>query len=713
MLLLSLVSMPHPAYGNYSPRSSVAFASDCRILISEFYPNAPCQDEYFRISCTGDSYFCMRNWSISDGEGEIRIVSDLWLVPGKAFTVSFNSSSYWNAFGSLPDLSLDLPFSSALVQKTGSFRLADSGDEIVLRGSGGALFDSVRYGSSDDGLAGWSGAAIPSLRKGEVAKRLEANCRLVDSDTALDWQPFREYRYGYTEYVPTSFSVSPGAITAFASPDCSLDVVLAAIDDANRSICASTYELSSVPVCEGLLRALDRGVRVRLLVDGAPAGGMTDDEVSCLSVLASHGARVFLVNGNLSKGIVQHVGALHAKYMVIDSSNAIVMSENLVEDGLPQDRVFGNRGWGVFVRDENLSAYLESLFESDSRRYRPDVLEWTSDPRFSAIAALPHATSMHQTRALLEPLASSRCAFVTAIVSPDASVRHPYLLDHIQAGRSVMIEQFQADLIWNDRWTGQTYVNPIVQSLLGSANAGVDVRLLLDSSWFNIERNSRVIECLRGNCTVMSAVSFEMIDERSPISILHNKGAIVDRAACAITSNNWVSASFAKNRELALIVESEEIASYFERSFEYDWVVDDTPPSCVAGDDIKIEIGGRVLLDAGRCTEDRLIVNYSWDFDVDGRFDSFDIKTLYEGKVEGMHVIVLRVVDSWGNSATDEIRVTVEPVTAPAAEGKANDVLRMFWPVPLSIAVGAVAAALIRGRKTKPVSRKLNHRPRS
>lgn len=356
MLLVSLVSIPHPV-GVDEGRTTTTADYRSAVMISEFYPCALSQDEYLSITCIGDTYFCMRNWSISDGEGSIRFVSDQWLLPGKTCTLSFNTTSYWNAYDRLPDISLDQASSKALVNVTGSFRLADAGDAVALISQDGTTLDALKYGSEDESLDGWFGPAIPSLRKGEVAKRLEIGDEPVDTNRASDWMPFREYRYGYTEFGPMSFSVPPRAVTAFTSPDCSLELISEAISSSKMSICACTYEFSSVPITEGILQALERGVRVRLLVDGAPAGDMAEDEVACLSVLRCAGAYVLIVNGNLSNDVVQHVGALHAKYIVIDSSLTVVMSENLVEDGLPQDRVFGNRGWGVMVNDNSLAGY--------------------------------------------------------------------------------------------------------------------------------------------------------------------------------------------------------------------------------------------------------------------------------------------------------------------------------------------------------------------
>jgi len=655
----------------------------------------------------------MRDWSLTDGEGEIRIISDLWLLPGSPFMVSSNATSFWNAYGELPDLALDSPGIGSLVAVTGSFRLADVGDSLALRSSDGKTLDEVKYGSSNESLVNWSGDPVPSLRKGEIAKRLEVNGQPIDTDSAADWQPFREFRYGYTEFGSPRFEVSPGAITAFTSPDCSLDVVASAIDEAQKTICVCTYEFSSVPICERLLRAMDRGVKIRLLVDGAPAGDMDEMEVICLSVIRCAGSEVMEVNGNLTRGIVQHVGALHAKYLVIDSSMCIVMSENLVEDGLPQDRIFGNRGWGVVISDVRLAGFLQGLFDSDARLERLDVSDWRSDPRFNSSSVLPRASKATSDRTLLGPFLTTQPASVTIVPSPDGSVRYPYLLDLMGARRSVVIEQFQADLYWVSRWTGERYLNPMVQSLLSTASDGVEERVLFDSSWFNAGRNQLVVDCLRENSTSESSLFAGLLDSQSPITLLHNKGAVIDGRISAITSNNWVSASFSRNRELAVVVESQEVALHFTKAFDFDWHSDETPPTCDAGPDLELPMGRSVVLDASACSDDRIISKYSWDFDADGIVDSHDVKSLFNGTVPGEHVVVLKVTDAWGNSATDEMHVIVVSSLQFEKGGGALDIPRQLWLVPIFIAAGMFVARMVKKGKIDSDPRNLNHRPRS
>lgn len=713
LLLLSLVSSPHPTGPSCTELGSTVDPHDSAALISEFYPCALAGDEYFSIYCAGDLYICLRGWSVTDGEGEIRFVSDLFILPGQIFTVTFNASSYWCAYGRLPEIALDSPGVGSLVTTNGSFRLADSGDSLTLMTPDGVTVDSVVYGSANCSIPGWSGPAVPSLRRGEVAKRLDIGGIPVDTDCAYDWQPFREFRYGFTQIQSKRFDIQAGDITAFTNPDCSLDIVSGAIDNALDSVMICTYEFSSAPVSKRLLAAVDRGVRVVILVDGAPAGDISKREEACLSVLRQAGAEVLTVNGNLSTAIVQHVGALHAKYMVIDSSRVVVMSENFAEDGISSDTVFGNRGWGAMIASSDLAGYLEGLFKSDSRKSRPDVMDWRSDRRFNASALLPDSSRASCEYVLLGPFVSTTSATVSVAASPDASLRYPYLLDFLQPIDSLIVEQFQADIFWTSRWTGQSEINPLLQRSSVRSQGGADLRMLFDSSWFNIDRNKQVIDYLDKSSSPDSSAECRLLDVRSPITLLHNKGLIVDERLVAITSNNWVSASFARNRELGIAIDSPEIARHFIRAFEYDWVPDESPPICEAGTDLEVSLGEDILLDAGNSTDDRGIVNYSWDFDADGVIDGYGPWALYEGSVPGEHIVVLRIEDSWGNAASDEIRLEVVSPFPYDERSPRYGIPSATWLVPAILAVTVFFGWMFRRRSAGPRSRNLNHRPRS
>lgn len=708
LLLLLVVSVSHhiPA----SPSSSCCLnIENCgHLLLSEFYAAAVCSDEYLVISNQGPCPVDLRGWNISDGEGTISFDSGTLCRPGSDITIAFNTTSFVSAYGRFPEVSLDMPSPLSPAKITGRFALADAGDAIWLVSPQGAIVDAVCYGYTSAPPAGWSGEPLPAPGKGEVFRRISEGAALRDTDGARDWAHFREFRYGYTQLSPLECHLGPGSVTAFTSPDCSLEIVLAALDSAGVRVTVCVYELSSWPVTLALSRAITRGAEVRVLADGLPAGGIDAEGVACLSYLTQMGARVYVSMHNLSAGVPGHVMAMHAKYVVVDSRISIVMSENLVEQGVPTDEVHGNRGWGVMVQSSQVSVYLESIFEADTRLSRKDVVPWAQDPRYAPPAVPTEELTTDHLQGALRPLTTVFPAELMVYPSPDSSASEPYLLPWIAAASDVAAEQFQVDLMWENRWAGGKSLSPIIAALIDAEQRGARVRVLLDSAWYNKARNSEVIASVIENTSaVPDSSEYKLMDPRNPIGLLHNKGLVIDSRFTVVSSNNWVRASFARNRELALVVSSQEVAGYFEQAFELDWTPDVTPPVADAGPDVLAVVGEEVTLTSARCTDDRCVVSVFWDVGCDGTRDSENATVTLSSEWPRTIEVRLEVTDAWGNTATDSVLVTF----SPNASGYAS--LSRQWTPPALWCVSAVGAVALLGlgvalRRRRRL-RKLNH----
>lgn len=664
--------------------------SQIAVLISEFYPRGLCGDEYVVLLNAGSLTCNLRNWTLSDGEGAICFRSDYWLDAGRELSLSMNSSSFAAAFAHPPSVALDEP-NSTLISITGTFRLGDQGDSLVLLTQGQSVADSVWYGEEGQAPAVWIGPAVPKPSQGEVLKRVAVGGRCLDTNCRDDWTPFREYRYGYTEASPLVIEVGPGKVTAFTAPDSALEILRDRSAAATREVRICAYEASSEELCASLLQALSRGVRVSVVVDGAPAGGISDDEMTFLSVLARAGADVRLISGNASRDIVQHVWHMHAKYAVFDGEHAVVLSENFVDSALPPGQLTGNRGWGVLASDPVIAQYLTALFDDDSRLTRPDVKEWRFDPRYDRDAMISNASVESEQRRVIEPLTSTLSSKVSVYVTPDCSVPSPFICSLLSGAGSILAEQFQTDLQWTTRWTGTPSTSPIVESMMACIRGGGNARVLFDSSWFNVERNSATCDYLRREATVAGrAGGFEMMDQGGPVQILHNKGFVIDGQVSVVSSNNWVFASFARNRELALVVDSPEIASFFAEAFNIDWYGDDTPPTADAGADIEVRLGDRVVLNGSLSSDNHVIASWSWDLYSDGQPDGASPCLEFYATKPGRFSATLTVYDPWGNRDTATVEFIVTPSQAASRD-------RGIWSLPAAQLFMAGLAGLASG----------------
>jgi len=637
--------------------------SSSSLLITEFYPRALLGDEYVSISSSISRAVNLHNWSVTDGEGALKFATDCWLGPQQTIVISFNSSSYEKTFGRTPDVCMDEPHSAAGILRSGTFRLADAGDSISLVDPSLNIIDAVFYGSETVAM-GWTGNAVPAFRQGEVAKRIITATGWQDTGSAADWMPFREYKYGYTEFESRDVDVPAGMLSAFVSPDCSLDVVMDVLRQADDSIRLCSYQLSSAGVCAELISAKSRGVRVSVLVDGEPAGGIELREVQCLSALAEAGIVVKEINGNLTRKIVQHTGPMHSKYAVIDTRISMILSENFVEGGVPADKICGNRGWGLVVESAAIGSLLCGLFEEDSRASRPDVSKWEDDPRCVHPGILPEIILSNHSRSAILPLVTSAPSRVRVIVSPDGSVTTPFIVSELEKSQMIAIQQFQVGLTWEDRWHAAPSLSPLLGGVLSALRTGSQVRMIFDSSWFNAEGNKPALDFMSSAARNESLRGeFKLMDPRGPITVVHNKGAIMDGSRTLVSSNNWGFSSFARNREVAAVVDSREIATYFQLAFEMDWSSDDSPPTADVGKDIVTELGSIVELDGGNSSDDRVIAHFEWDLDDDSQIEFVGEHATFFCTEPGTHRVMLRIEDGWGNAAQDYLAITVVPAT--------------------------------------------------
>jgi hypothetical protein len=151
--------------------------------------------------------------------------------------------------------------------------LANGGERLTLS-AGGRVVDTVVY------------------------RRAPVGERLVRDDDGRRWLPL-----GY-EPRPV---VERGAAqaTAFVLPDAP-DVALGTLRAADDRILLAGYTLTSARVVRALVAAEARGVRVRVLVDDAPVGGLTTREARLLDRLARAGVEVRVLGGEGARFSYHH-----------------------------------------------------------------------------------------------------------------------------------------------------------------------------------------------------------------------------------------------------------------------------------------------------------------------------------------------------------------------------------------------------------------------
>ena len=543
------------------PRPAPAFFSATdpdHLLLVRVYANAARDDEFVEIGNPRPEPVDMSGWSLTDGEATATFPLDSILPGGGRLLVARNATSYAEDTLMVADFAFE---AGAARRMEGQVpRLADAGDEVLLRDPNGRLVDVYAWGSSSYEGLGWVGRPAERMGRGEIAvRRSGAYETWIDRDTAEDWEDLRHERLGQSAFFPTEMTLR-GRTTAVRSPDEGDVPLLRFLSSAESTIEVAVYTFTSERIASVLAAAAERGVQVRVLLDGAPVGGIEDAEHRVVGGLLAAGVEVRWLAGG--PDIVKRYRYLHAKYAVVDARAAWIGSENFGDAGFPEERR-GNRGWSVIAEDEGVASALRIVFEADFDVRRRDSIAATE--------------TMQQRLPLPPPVAERSSAEVTSVqagrlvLAPDTALDTDGILGLFgSATHRLSIEAFYLDEVWRGG------PNPFLEAAFAAAHRGVSVRILLDGSWASVEAdagtNDDVMARINGRARNES-VSLEarLLEPRGPIERLHNKGAVVDGRAVLVSSMNLALGSATENREVGLIVEDPSLAATFEAAFDADW----------------------------------------------------------------------------------------------------------------------------------------------
>jgi len=400
------------------------------------------------------------------------------------------------------------------VELADRLRLADDGDRIRLLRDG-VVVDEVSY---------------------DRAPR--AQVYDVETDS---WAPL-----GATE--KATVSADGGEIEAFVLPD-EPDRAVEFLAAARERILLAGYTISDAAVVDALVEAHERGVAVEVLADGAPVGGMGASEAAALDTLDRHGVPVSVVGGDKARYRYHH-----AKYAVVDD-RALVTTENWNEAGLGGR---SSRGWAAITEQQEVVDGLVRTFRADSGWV--DAIPW--DEHEPTLVDDGTATGFHPAQFERERLAVEEA---TLVLAPDNA--EDALLDAIDAAeRSIELKQVRV----GDREFS------LLQAVLEAAHRGVEVSVLLDSEWYVEDENREMKRWLDEQAERHDLpLSVRLVDPDESFEKIHAKGLIVDRDVTFVGSINWNENSLSHNREVGLLIRSEEVADYFGSVFESDFDPDD------------------------------------------------------------------------------------------------------------------------------------------
>ena len=511
------------------------------ILLYEIQPFGGC--EGISLFNYGPETVNMNGWVVTDGEGTLTFVQDVFVKQGMRLTIAKSiSADDW--FSCRENV---ITIDDECFQKKGTFALADAGDDVyIYRNS--VLIDAFCYGNkrADEG---WTGDPV-KITSNKYALRIGPN----DTDTSADWIVTKP---GLTNNVFDPELFFNAIVTPFSFPESRGDPIFREMENAEDEILISIYLLTSQRLV-ALLCDLSskKGVKVSIILEGNVLGTDIGNELSLMRSLVDAGGEVYLINDSAST-TNKRFAYFHNKYAVIDSKKVIVTSENWTSGNLSSNG--SNRGWGVVVESAEFAEYAKNVFLSDLDLSNGDVR-----PLLDCFPGLkPYQGTLTYAGATEYEEIVSFEARVMPVLSPDNSA----------AAMRYFIDNAETRVYSQQMDVGSSYKTVTNASPLGwmssAAGRGLDVRFILDSS-LNGGKNDDAVGMLN-RTTGVKAIS---VNGRPSFDTIHNKGLITDDTVW-VGSVNWTDGSFNSNREFAVVIDSAEVAAFFAELFIEDWGINE------------------------------------------------------------------------------------------------------------------------------------------
>jgi cardiolipin synthase len=561
-----------------------------------------------------------------DDDDGIRLPQGTVIPAGGEIWIASTAKGFVSVWGDKPALETSASLSSvADIEGAATFlKLKSSRGTVALVDEGGVVVDFVAYDNttepmwSEDDFSAlpWRGGPVLLKNtsfygwKGQVLARDrdEAGRLLPETDSAEDWDSgfsrttlgveptHRIERMGQSRFVSTQLNVR-AKVTATSAPDNNHHALVAAFQRAKKSIRVRIYEFTNPKIAEALLKARARGIEVIIYVEGAPVGGIADQERWILDRCDKAGIRVYFL-GSTPKGPVKPRYRFdHSKYVLIDNDVAIIGTENYGRTGVPLIPSYGNRGWMVHIENPAFVAQLRAVWDADLRLDSTgqspfgDIIDIRADAEdaygmpFRDPTFVPDETVQRgRYEQPVDPVVVEDEVGLELVLSPDTSLNeHSAILGLIErAQETLFIEQNSIRRRWgklgDDNETEGDVPNLALQAVVAAARRGVKVRVLLDSTWYNVQGdedrdNDDValwLNALAGR-EGLDIVAKVINLETTGLQKIHAKGVIADDKEVFVGSINWTENSFKGNREVGVVIQHPRIAGYYADLFRRDW----------------------------------------------------------------------------------------------------------------------------------------------
>ncbi len=544
-------------------------------------------DEGVALRNISQSAVSLEGWRISDGiNNGSELLPNIIIDPGAIIWIARNGEAFQRQFGFEADVML------------GSWPgFANHGDEVVLFDSNNQVIDELVYGDGDTADPGWIGPAVQPYKvtglfggEGQILYRKKEQASgwpVTDTNSAIDWaqdwnDPIngRKVRYpGWRleDFYLTEQVTETAVLTVSIAPDNALETVVKAIDGSTESIFVETFTFENIVIGNAMVAAANRGVDVKVLLEGSPPGGLSSQEKYICRQLETSGGQCWFMISNGDQRIYDRYRYLHSKFMLIDDRIVAVGSENLSPNSMPfddkTDGTWGRRGVILWTDAIKVVDRVGRLIEDDLDPINhADIFRWQADhPVYGAPPAgfLPLTESGGITYTVRYPLPAvfQGDALFELQNAPENSLRDEGgllgLVNRAEAGDKVWVEQLVERPHWGPSNSNRIDdPNPRLETYIAAARRGADVRLLLDAYFDNPDS----LVSNHATCIIVNKIA---ADEKLDLTCylgnpaglgIHNKMVLVHiggRGYVHVGSINGSELSNKGNREVALIVQSD------------------------------------------------------------------------------------------------------------------------------------------------------------
>jgi hypothetical protein len=391
--------------------------------------------------------------------------------------------------------------------------------------------------------------------------------------------------YAPTQCPPLKSMQVTARVTTAVSPDAGLVTLSSYLSGTGSSLTIGMYDFTSAEILGDFKQSLAAPRKLQMVLDD-PAPNPTRDQTDWQTVQdleGALGARTSIAwalsRSDRFAASWMFPYAYHIKVIVRDGSALWLSSGNLNrsnEPDLKDPPSTEDRDWHVIIEDPGLAeifaAYLNYDYQQAVQHQAPNqpgiekAVEDAQAKRARQANPTPPpapkgaAAGGAGTQAKAQVF--NRLSFtVTPLLTPDKlpNGQGQYVTNIISLIKSASSSIYiQLQYIEASAGNGSIY-DGLLQALADQIAQSRDVRLIVSANYAEKWGEK------------MKDQGVDLTANIRTFPNVHNKGFVIDGKTVVVSSQNFSPAGISQNRDAGLILESPEIAQYFEPIFQHDW----------------------------------------------------------------------------------------------------------------------------------------------